>query len=90
MIQDAKEKTVNHLFLCGEPAWLAELASLTSLSRGETFGGVAKCLRLQRSTTQKKAKKSVKKCICVLLNIWRSFEMAQLVKYRQNLLGLNF
>ena len=37
----------------------------------------------------KKAKKSVKKCICVLLNIWRSFEMAQLVKCRQNLLGLN-
>ena len=51
MIQDAKEKTVNHLFICGEPAWLAELASLTSLSRGETFGGVAKYLRLQRSTT---------------------------------------
>ena len=30
MIQNAKEKTVNHLFICGEPAWLAELASLTS------------------------------------------------------------
>ena len=51
MIQDAKEKTVNHLFICDEPVWLAELASLTSLSCGETFGGVAKCLRLQRSTT---------------------------------------
>ena len=51
VIQDASETTVNHLFMSGEPAWLAELASLTSLSRGETFGGVAKCLRLQRSTT---------------------------------------
>ena len=45
VIQDASETTVNHLFISGE------LASLTSLSRGETFGGVAKCLRLQRSTT---------------------------------------
>ena len=55
LIQDAGETTRRRNdrkpSMCGEPAWLAELASLTSLSRGETFGGVAKCLRLQRSTT---------------------------------------
>ena len=78
--------------ICGEPAWLAELASLTSdpFLAGKPLVAWRNVSGYNDLQHKKKAKKSVEKCICVLLNIWRSFEMAQLVKCRQNLLGLNF